>query len=248
MKKMNKFIKKFNKINLLVFIILYFLPYFLIIDIAPQQLSLTQVDPAKMFNSYFLYDSFRGIPQSGYENYGFILSKILGISLGMDWYDLCLTNDTNPPTKIGKIILPFGRNVTLSEIDAWRNRIPLEQISPESSINQVVADMLIANPTNIPTCTRISPVDMGFLYSGLFYYDEENRPVGVSIYGGGQESKTVPMLNGKNLNLGNSNFELKINKDALRIKRFVLFLALSALYLLILNMWSLIYKNRKEPK
>lgn len=237
---MNKFIKRLNKKHLLVLIALGLFSYFFIIGIPPQRLSLTQVRPTQMFNSYFLYDSFNNIPQSGYENYRFILSKILGISLNIDWYDLCLMNDTTPPTKIGKIILPMERNVTLSEIDTWKNRISAQPV-PENSINQI-SYKLIADPTKIPNCMRISPADSGFLYSGLIYF-EENNPVSMNV---GQEMKIIQMIDGRSFDLGNSSFELKINKDALLIKRLIIFFALSGLYLLILNLWSLIYKSPRK--
>ncbi len=167
---------------------------------------------------------------------------MLGISLNVDWYDLCLTNKTNPPTIIGKLILPIGPNVTLTEINMWKSRIS-GQSQSEDSINQVFTNKLFAAPNEYPTCMRISPTDNGFLYSGLIYYLEANRPISINA---GQELKVIPMTNGNNLDLGNSSFKFKTNNGALWVKRFILFSALSGLYLLFLNMGSLIYKKTEE--
>ena len=239
---MKRFIKNLNKKHLALFVLLGLVSYFFVLGILPKHLSLTKVEPTQMFNTYFLNESFIDTPRSWYENLRFIVSKILGISLNMDWYDLCLTNNTNPPTIIGKLILPIGRNVTLTEINAWKSRVS-GQSQLEDSISQVFTNKLFAGPNGIPTCMRISPADNGFIYSGLIYYLEANRPITMNV---GQELKIIPMPDGHDIDLGSSSFEFKTNGVALWVKRFILFSALSALYLLFLNIGSLIYKKHKE--
>jgi hypothetical protein len=231
------FIKGINIKSFVILIILLLASIFFIQGMPSQELFLTKTDASQVFNVYLL-PSFDTIPYSRVNNVFFYVSRVLGITLNLDWYKVCLTNETKPELTIMKLVLPLQRNVDLTEIYSFKDEISFieKNLSTE---RKIIPDWLVAKP-NTTSCASIFLSDRGILYSGLSFYSS-STPVGITVQ---DEQKNFLTLNGQKVELGNSKFEIKTDTTALIIKRVIFFFALCAFWLLIVNVIKLIWKKK----
>ncbi len=205
-----------------------------------------------MFNEY-LFPSSLGdpVPQSKPEQLRFVIGRILGTTLNMDWYDLCLINNSFvtledglvKPIKIGKLILPIKNNMNLNDLDFWREHfLSFNEKEGTNNTQRAFSRFLVVEPYS-EECTYISPTNTGFLYSGLSYYLNDT-PITMSA---GQEILKFPQ-EGRVFDFSNSKFEIRTDSVALWVKRLTLFSIIIGICLLFLQIRDLVYKkpNHKD--
>ena len=242
-----------------LFTILFGLAWWFIPSTQTTRLSLTSVDGRVVFNENLFQDT---SPRNSLQ---LVVSGIVGTTLNMDWYDVCLKNDSQVETGnltfptmrefrfIGTttterftmflMLLPIQKNISLLDAQSFKKEFDFTLHDTTQSGRSIYTSSLVAEP-GATSCVPVLINDGGFLYASPAIFNNTGLLYTINTTG----TSTLLEANGegeigKVFQLGNSVLEVRTNYLALWLKRFTLWLILCSMVLLLAEIRSRIFSK-----
>ena len=180
-----------------------------------------------------------------------LLSRVIGNTLDLNFFDVCLTNGSYSlkgeqiqKYPIGVTLFPIKENALLLNFyNATERMFPTAKVPP-SGWSYVVTNILVANASST-ACTQFSNSD-GFLYSAMHVYNRQ-EPLGPTTFFWTDSAENFILSDEEKLYPGATVLEVRPNKLSILVKSIGLFFGLYGLWRLLESIYYHIF-SKKDSK